>query len=287
MAVMRRAGHRHGGDKAQAADKILSRITVEDETVHDAQMIAAGIGIKPHGEGQQAAPRPCMNTLYPDNRAHRAFLFDRHPVDPAGQLGAAAVFGCIINTGDERERPHHLPIARPGTGDRNRTAARNPPACHAADDLDHVRLFADHDARLGRRGPAGCDVQGRGLVHAGGQRVRRPFERPVGPGGERPVLGRKRLAVAAHRQWRARLHGPARPGHAEGLAKAERGRFAVDPTDRRAARHRRCGAGSGGDQRGGAAHQAGAQHVAAADGQNAGHCPLLCRSSEPGDREFA
>ena len=249
-------------------------------------MIAAGIGIEAQGEGQHAPPFPFMHPVDFDDGADRPLLLDGDGFDPAGESDAATPFGRVVDAGDERERPHHLAIARPGAGDGDRAAARDAPARDAADDVDRIGGFAQQHRAFGRLRAAGNDVERAGLVRAGGQRMGRPFERTIGPGGERPMLRGQGLAIAAQAERRAGPYGPARPGHAECLAQAERRGVIIDPADRRLRRPGRRGASGGWQQRGGAAEQAGAQHVAAADGELAGHVPSFA-GLQPDDREIA
>ena len=269
MTVMRGSIHRHLRLQAEAADEILGRIAVEDEAMHDAQMIGPRIGIKADDKWQPGAPLPLMPSFQLHDGAHRPFLFDRRLVDPAGEMTALTALRRAVHAGDQRQRFHDGPLACFDRLDDRIAGRADCPLDRADGDHDPVGGFVQQDGREGRDGLALDDRHACRRGISGWQRMRGPFERSIRPGGQGPMLRWHGLALGVlDGQGGSGAQCPTRPWHAKGLAKRKRGRGIVDPAHgcrRQAAAAPARGPCSGRQERRSAGQQAKPQTVAAAD----------------------
>ena len=147
MTVVRGSIHRHLRLQAEAADEIPGRIAVEDEAMHDAQMIRPCIGIKADDKRQPGAPLPLMHPFQFHDGAHRSLLFDRRLVDPAGEMAALAALRCVVHAGDQRQRSHDGPFACLCRLDDRIARRADRPLDRPDRDHDIVGRFAQQDWR--------------------------------------------------------------------------------------------------------------------------------------------
>ena len=81
VPVVERAAQRHGKRNAETRDKILRRVAVEKDRVHQPSPVAARVKIQPHHKRQ---PRPASAGMAPlqfHHRPHRPGLLKRHVLD--------------------------------------------------------------------------------------------------------------------------------------------------------------------------------------------------------------
>ena len=175
MTVVRGSIHRHLRLQAEAADEIPGRIAVEDETMHDAQMIGPCIGIKADDKRQPGAPLPLVHPFQFHDGAHRPLLFDRRLVDPAGEMAALPALRCVVHAGDQRQRSHDGPLACFGRLDDGLARRADRPLDRSDGDDDPVGGFAQQDRRGRRDGLALDDRHACRRGVSGCQRMGGPF----------------------------------------------------------------------------------------------------------------
>ena len=230
--------HRHARAHAQRRNEIPRRAAIEHDAVDHPQPARPGIGIEPHDERQPAALAREMRALDLHDRANRTSLFDGNALDPPceGQVGAVERFGARGT--DEGDGAEHRAAGDARLLHQRRTRFADAPLQIADADRHRIGALGHADGACRHSGAAARDAQAVGR-DVGGDRVRAPLDRAVGPARGGPALRRDRRAVPRrHAQRRAALDRAARPGDAEGLPRLERGRRAVDPAHRRRLKRR-------------------------------------------------
>ncbi|GAB3973915.1 hypothetical protein GCM10027615_38240 [Plantactinospora veratri] len=250
VPVVRLVGHRYLEPDAEAADEVLALVAVEDEAVHHADAVAAGVEVEPDRERQPlpAPPSGPVPTVDPDHRPHRAALFDPHLVDLGGEPlladGARLVLaGGVPPQADQRAVRRDGAVATDDRGHQHPTAPGYPAADDAGVHLDHPGGLGDPHRQVGCGGLAGAEQVVRGGWYAGADRVGGPLDRAVRPEPDRPGLhGYGRTGGGAQAEFLAPGQGAARPRHAPGRADQGAWRVAVEP----AQWHPGVGVGGGG-----------------------------------------
>jgi hypothetical protein len=186
MPVVRVVAHHHVGAQSEPGQEVPVGIAVPDEGVHDADVRRAGVEVQPDLERQPVAVAP----VQPYDGTHGPVLLDRDLFDLGGGPLAVArtvVVGYVLSQAHQSRRPHDLPTAVLDRRDEVRAA--QPPRHRPGADPEIVSRPCHGDG-FGRR--AGLTTHHhlvrRGWVVLRADRVGRPLDRAVRPGGRGPAL---------------------------------------------------------------------------------------------------
>ena len=199
--------HRHGEGQAEAADEIFLLVAIEDDGVHQAHLLQAGVEIQAHGEGKPLARAGFgfVNTFDLDHDAHRAGLFHRDLADAAGEIGA------VFERTDEASLARHHAALHGHRVDQERALPGDAALEPARVDVDSRTALGDLHRRSGSGRRARRQFERARSARAGHGREAGPLHGTVGPIRQRPVLqgqgfavggGQSEALVPAHRATR-------------------------------------------------------------------------------------